>query len=351
MDAAPDGFMRHGPNLEPMVGDLGGGITPVERFFVCSAGPAPEVDRDEWRLTIDGDAAATPTSLSLAELLEYETHAVPAWLECAGNGRRLFHLIDGALPTDGFDTPWTLGAMGQAVWGGVRVADVLERVGVDTSAVAVGAHGPDSDAPDVDGVDEHVAMSLPLAKALHPDTIIAVQMNGEPLAADHGAPARLVVPGWIGAYWVKWLDRLEVSSARVGSWRGDEYYVERSPGGEPGESITAHPVKSTLALPWEAELPEGPRTIRGYARSGSGAITAVEVSVDGGPWFPAAITPTYGEWAWTLFEFSADLEPGDHVIRTRAHDSTGAAQPDTQPFNPNRLLRHCVTPHPVRILG
>ena len=352
-DETPEGFARHGlSTIEPLVGDLGGGITPVERFFVCTTTETQHVDRDGWTLTVDGDAAGAARTFTITDLTELDTHVVPAWLECAGNGRQLFEIVDGH-PSgggDGFDTQWMLGAMGQAVWSGVRLRDVLDLVGVDPSATVVGTHGPDPDGETLEGVDDHVAMNLPIDKALDPDTIIATHMNGEPLPAEHGAPARLVVPGWIGTYWVKWLERLEVSSHPVRTWRGEEYYVHRTPDGVKGEPVTAHPVKSTLALPWEAELAEGPRTFRGYARSGSAEITKVEVAVDDGPWFAVAMTPTYGRWAWSLFEFQADLEPGDHVIRTRAHDATGAMQPDSQPYHPNTILWHTVTPHPIRIL-
>lgn len=339
-----EGFDVRKTSLEPDDLDLGTDHTPVDRFFVCNAGAAARVDPDAWRLLIDGDAAGSPRTLSLADLGDLPWVEVDAWLECAGNGRGLFETVGGyPRPTSVLDTAWTTGAMGMARWGGVRIADLVDLVAPSPDLAFVSPAGLDVENEDGD----IVRMCLPVGKALDPDTVLALEMNGAPLAPAHGAPARLVVPGWIGAYSVKWIDRLELSASWIPSFRADVYYRLRDPDGTDRGPATAHPVKSTLAVAWEGTVPAGSCTIPGYARSGAGPIAAVEWSLDDGPWHPADLHPLEGRWAWTPFSVTVELEAGRHELRTRAGDATGATQPDTVPYHPNTILWNAVTPHPV----
>ena len=342
---APTGFRVHKRSLEPTTMDLGVDRTPIDRFFVCNVDDAPIVDPTAWRLTIGGDAVGRPVTVGLDDLAALPRHEVEAWLECAGNGRRLFELVDGHSPSGAeADTQWTLGAMGMASWQGPRLADVLALAAPTGEAAWVSAEGLDAD--NVEG--EPPRMCLPVGKAVDDDTLLALEMNGRPLVAAHGAPARLLVPGWIGAYSMKWVHRIDITRRWVPSWRGDVYYRLRDPDGTDLGPATVHPVKSSLALEWGEECPAGPGALRGYARSGAGPITAVEWSLDGGPWRAAERGTTSGRWAWTPFRLEVDLAPGEHRIRTRATDATGATQPDAVPYNPSTILWDGITPHLVR---
>lgn len=341
-DAA--GFRRLGTSLEPEGGDLGDSRTRLDRFFVCSAGAAPAIDSRTWRLRIDGDAAARPVELSLDDLHALDQATVRSCLECAGNGRGLFELVAGLeVADDPANTPWFLGALGLAEWAGPRLADVLALAGPRPEAAYVGPAGLDHD----NSEGEIVRMSLPVDKALHADTIVALTMNGEPLSQAHGAPARLVVPGWVGAYSVKWLDRLELSSRWIDSFRSNDYYVLRDDAGRVTGPATTQPVKSQLRLDWNAVLPAGTNELVGYARSGVAPIVSVDWALDDGEWRSAEMLDDLGRWAWRTFRLSVDLSDGPHVIRTRAFDESGASQPDVQPKHRDGVLWHAVIPHPV----
>lgn len=339
-----DGFTRLTTSLEPATGDLGTTETPLDRFFVCSAGSPPDLTPDAWSMTIDGDAAEQSVTVDFDRLRQLPTVTVSAWLECAGNGRSMFTLVDGKeIPPDNAHTNWMLGGMGLARWEGPRLRDVLALAGVSGQAAFVSPVGLD-----VENTEGHpIRMCLPLDKAMDDATIVATHMNGQPLVRAHGAPARLIVPGWVGAYSVKWLGGLTIASEWVPSWRADYYYVLRHPDSTIIGPATSHPVKSNLALTYPAAVSSGTQELFGYARSGSGAITAVDWSIDGGPWQPATLDEPEGPFAWTVFRFEADLSPGEHTIRTRATDSSGVTQPEQQPFHPYGVLWHSVIPHPV----
>lgn len=343
-----DGFRQLKLSLEPETMDLGIDTTPVTQFFVCSAGAAPLIDPDLWRLRIDGDAVTDTVELGLADLGSLDQHTETAWLECAGNGRRLYEFVDGHQPSGvDADTPWTLGAMAIGEWRGPRLGDVLDAAGLTSDAAWIAPTGADHD--NTEG--ESIRMCMPLGKAVDPDTIVATQLNGEPLPDAHGNPARLIVPGWVGAYSVKWLERLEVSAQWIPSWRADVYYRLRSPDGTDLGPATTHPIKSSLALEWGAQLMAGPHRLTGYARSGEAPVERVEYSVDDGPWAAATLLPRRGRWGWQAFSLDWEAVPGDHQIRTRAWDDRGICQPDSVPYNPSTILWNAVTPHPVHVAG
>jgi len=339
-----EGFKDLGTSLEPDTMDLGVDITPVDRFFVCSGCAAPDIDADTWRITIDGASVQSLVEVTMADLRNLPQHAVSSWLECAGNGRAMYALAGGYDEArDLADTGWTLGGMGMATWTGPRLSDVLALAGFDESAAWVSPEGAD----DAHAEGEPARMCMPLDKALHDDTLIALTMNGTPLMAAHGAPARVLVPGWVGAYSVKWLRRIEVAPEWVPSWRADVYYVHRTPEGTKLGPATAHPLKSCLALPWPAQLPTGAQTLRGYARCGTSPVERVEWSLDDGPWHEAQIDPVDGAWSWYPFSFTVELGPGEHQVRTRAWNADGETQPEHKDFHPNTILWNAITRHPV----
>jgi DMSO/TMAO reductase YedYZ molybdopterin-dependent catalytic subunit len=339
------GFKTPANSLEPTSVDFMLETTPVSNFFACNTTDAPYVDADGWRLKIVGDSVRNSLDLSYTDLLELPQHKVRSWLECAGNGRQLFIILDGRLAeSQQWMTHWMLGAIGMAAWEGPRLSDVLELAGIKETAGWVGPMGLDVNNPD----GEPVRMSLPLEKAMNPDTLVALCMNGQPLVPAHGFPARLVVPGWIGAYSVKWLDRIEVTKDWVESWRANGYYVLREPGGKIIGPATAHPVKSNLGIEWNATLPVGLSSLAGCARSGNGTIERIEWSLDDQPWCEIEFAKPAERWAWVPFIIEADLSAGSHEIRTRATDSEGHVQPDEQPFHPDGVLWNAVIPHPVQ---
>jgi DMSO/TMAO reductase YedYZ molybdopterin-dependent catalytic subunit len=183
---------------------LDAAITPLESFFVRNNGWLPDElhgDRDAWTLSIDGEVER-PANFTLLKLREnFETVSVTAVLECAGYGREGYDP-----PTDG--VPWGRGPVGCARWTGVRLADVLRACGVKPSAIYTGHHSADVQ---TDGSGRAaISRGIPIAKAMTPETLLAFEMNGEPLSFLHGAPLRMVAPGFPGSAWQKWLARIEL---------------------------------------------------------------------------------------------------------------------------------------------
>lgn len=349
-------FTRHDAGLELPFENHVGYFTPNADFFVCSAGATPVIDTETWSLHIGGDAVQHPLDLSYDALTAMPQHTVAAYLECAGNHRALFETVLGVALDKRMhmvETKWGLGAVGMAEWSGVRLADVLQKAGLKDSAYHVCPVGHDRG---IEG-DDGVKVPLPVEKALDPDTLIAFHMNGEPLPPDHGFPARLIVPGWVGTYSIKWLDRIDVSASHLWVHRNTELYVMigddwQPPAGSParGTPVTEQSIKSALALPWPAALDAGLHRLHGYARSPDAEIAAVAWSANGGAtWTDADLVGPNRRWSWTRFEFDWTAAPGAHTIMTRAADTAGRIQPDTITFNHGGYLFNQVHPHPVQV--
>jgi sulfite oxidase len=317
-------------------------LTPVDAFFVRQHLPRPApIDRAAYRLTLNG-MVSKPVEVTLAELERLPQQTLPAVIECTGNGR-------------GFYSPkvpgiqWGRGAIGNAEWSGPRISDVLKLAGVSASATWL----------EIDGADRGVAATpdfvraMPMHKALHPATLLALKMNGQPLPDIHGAPARLIVPGWDGTSSVKWVVRITAAAQQTAGffmnpgYRYPKYALEPGSAPKPAELevIEGMPVKSTITVPEDrAKLPLGPVTIRGFAWAGENAIDRVEVSTDGGSrWTAAVLSGAKLPFAWRLWRHDwKPSEQGYYSILSRATDTAGRVQPIVSAWNPSGYLWNAI---------
>ena len=319
-------------NAEPSRAALAdSAVTPAEAFYVRNHGAVPEIDPASWRLRVDG-LVEHELELMLDELKErFVEHEVTATLQCAGN-RRVGFLEVRDIPGE---AAWT-GATGNAVWRGARLTDVLEAAGLREDAEHVAFLGADiSDEPDP---PEAFGASIPLDKATAEEVLLAWDMNGGPLPTVHGAPLRLVVPGYIGARSVKWLERVTVRAEPSESFFQASTYRLLTPETDPdsiapgeGVALGAVALNSDILVPDEgAEVPAGPVRVSGYALAGDDrAIVRVEVSTDGGEtWSQAGLLEEQGPWAWRLWETEVEIGTGALDILARAWDSAAATQPE-----------------------
>lgn len=323
-------------------------ITPIPYFFVRNNGSSADVDVNHWQLEIEGEGVARPRAFTFADLQAMPSRTLTAYLECAGNHRRFFAIVQGETP-DG--TPWLTGGVGNAIWSGVPLHCVLEGAGLRPDAINLLCIGADRDAP-----EEGFRRVLPIAKALDPDTLLVYAMNGEPLPKDHGFPLRLLVPGWVGSSWIKWLEQIVVTTRPIWTRNNTTHYVligDNYPpeGDAPGQVVTEQVINSELALPWPAILTAGPQRIRGFAHTPTGLIERVEWSDDEGTtWQAATLVGPRLPYAWTRFEFTWNPAPGRYTLMTRATDDAGRSQPPRQPYNQEGYLFHQPAPHPVSVV-
>ncbi len=342
----PGPFIRHATNLESRLELLDGLITPNDLFFVRNHAPTPRIAAADYRLRVTGDGVERSVELGLDELRALPNQSVIAYLECAGNWRGFFARVTGRAAEG---TQWGTGAVGCAEWSGPSLAAVLAAAGPRPDAVAVNLVGLD---------DGGFSRPMPLDKAMDPDTLLALTMNGAPLPPDHGFPVRGVVPGWAGSNSIKWVGEIQVSTepiwvrANTSSYVlvGPDWPAERYAPAE-GAPVTALPVKSALSLPWPATVRAGPNLMRGFAHSGHGPVESVEWSADDGAnWARARLVGPRLRHAWTRFEFEWRATPGTRTLRTRATDSAGNTQPLANTWNQKGYLLNLALPHPVKVV-
>jgi DMSO/TMAO reductase YedYZ molybdopterin-dependent catalytic subunit len=314
--------------------ELVDGLTvPNELFFIRANGPVSvDIDPADWRLTVTG-LVQTSLQLTLSDLQELPQRTITAFLECSGDSRSRF------VP-EAEGTPWGNTAIGNAEWVGVPLAAVLDLAEVRPGAVDVVSQGGDF---------PEMQRGLPLDKAFDPDTLLVWSMNGEPLPAPHGGPVRLLVPGWGGIASTKWLVGLDVIDHPFAGHYNAESYVLIDEREHVLEPVTTMPVKSVITDPLpDTTLQIGERTIAGYAWSGYGGITKVEVSTDGGAtWNEAPITLETGRLSWVRFEYPWQATAGRALLRSRAYDERGLTQPDSVPWNAKGYLMNAVFEVPV----
>ena len=312
-------------------------ITPNDAFFVRHHWPAEAPDSEEWALVVDGEVLR-PLRFTLAELKQLPSTTVTCVLECAGNGRSLFQPEVPGLA-------WGRGAVGNALWTGVRVRDLLEKAGVREGAEHLHSRGTDDPPPD----QPPFLRSIPLEKAIA-DAIVAYEMNGEALAPPHGAPARLVVPGWAGEHWMKWVARLSPQpDEAAGAFMEAEYRYPVRPGapGAPIEPSEMRPITELFVKSQITQAPEWARigaeeTIRGIAWSGAPDVATVELSEDdGATWTAADLDPEHDPYAWRLWSFRwTPRRAGRARLHARATDSRGSVQPREAVWNPGGYLHN-----------
>lgn len=289
-------------NLEMPFGLLDGFITPVDRVFVRNHFAIPQMDVKTWRLKIEGEVEL-PFELTYDEVSEMESSTIAVTMECAGNGRAFL-----TPPARG--AQWERGAVSNAEWTGARLAEVLRRAGPKNSVCEVifeGADRGEIQEPPGPAGEIHYARSLPLWKA-NEDVLLAFKMNGEELTPAHGAPVRLIVPGWYGMASVKWLARIIASAQPFnGYYQTMDYaYWERGPSAPTLVPITEMQVKAQIARPGLGDAVRAGQTyrVRGAAWTTGAEITQVAISTNGGQtWHNTQLLGAPIRNAWRLWEY------------------------------------------------
>jgi DMSO/TMAO reductase YedYZ molybdopterin-dependent catalytic subunit len=318
---------------------------PNSLFFIRNHAATPIVDIKAWKLSIEGDGVDKPFELTYDELLKLPSKTVTRYVECAGNGRSFYETLM-QKPAQG--SQWHLGAYGIAEWTGVALSELLNRAGIKRTAVDVMPTGLDSG---------KIERPMSVEKAMQDDTILAYMMNGDILSYDHGFPARVITPGWVGIANIKWVGKITVSEKPLFVDKNTNSYVLIGPDYQPqppakGPILTENVMKSALALPWPATLKAGSQKVVGYAWSPTGKIAKVDVSLDGGKTFqPAMLVGQNIERAGTRWEFTFNAAPDITTITPRATDEKGSVQYDVsqQKWNEQGYVFGAMVPHPVKI--
>lgn len=320
-------------------------ITPIDRFFVRCHTYTPKVNLSEWSLKIDGKVDH-PTTFTLDDLKKMPSVELVSVLECAGNGRKFYepHVAG---------TQWAFGSVGNGRWTGVRLRDVLEKAGIQSSAKEIlcdGADVPLGKMPDFQ-------RTITVAKAMHPDTLLAYEMNGEPLRVEHGFPLRVVAPGWAADSWVKWLQHMEVLDHEFEGFWMKTAYRHPAHSVQPGAAVDASEmvpvtdlnVKSVIASPSGWAKP-GKVSVHGTAWSNSSPVKSVSVSTDGGQtWKAASLRGPATPYGWRLWHFDWRAAEGKYTLLARATNEAGQTQPLKEEWNPSGYLWNVAQPIPITI--
>jgi DMSO/TMAO reductase YedYZ molybdopterin-dependent catalytic subunit len=326
-------------------------ITPAEEFYVRNHFPQPQIDRDAWRLSLDG-CVNRRLELTYKDLLQMPARTVVATLECAGNNR-LF------LVPPGKGVQWGLGGISNGEWTGVPLPEVLEQAGLQPQAVDVIFEGADSGEVELaprPAAAVQYSRSLPIRKALDPDVLLCYRLNGKELSNEHGYPLRLIVPGWYAMASVKWLTRITLDDRPYGGYfQTTDYAFWDSRHGRPVRvPISQMLVKAEIARPRMHEtIPlDSDYQISGAAWAGDSNVAKVEISTDSGStWAEAQLvgTPVRNSWRFFQYSWHTASKPGVYTILARATDESGKTQPvQHNPDHGSYMINHCL-PIPVKL--
>ena len=304
-------------------------VTPTGLHYLLVHFDIPAVDPSAWRLRVEGEVGRR-LELGLDEVKALPRVSQTVTLECAGNGRaRLF-------PRP-ISQPWLNEAVSTAEWTGTPLLGLLESAGLQSGAREILFTGADHGVEK--GYEHDYARSLTIVEATRPEVLLAYEMNGRPLEPQHGAPLRLLVPGWYGMTQVKWLNRIEVLSEPFTGYQQAVAYWYRASADDPGLPVTRIRPRALLIPPGfpdfltrKRTVEAGLVTIRGRAWSGLAPITRVELAADG-VWSEATLDPPLGPFAWRGWSHTWTATPGDHTLACRATDAAGNTQPTDQPWN------------------
>lgn len=331
-------------NAETPIERLRTWITDNNFFFKRNQGMFPKspVDLDKWSLTVDG-LVDEEIELKFADILRMPKVEIANTLECSGNSRSL-------LSQKSSGNPWTIGGVGNAIWGGIWLKALLNKAGIRPDAKHVCFEG--FDIPKGKAQIKFIR-SIPIEKALD-STILAYEMNGEPLPLEHGFPLRALALGWTGANCVKWLTKITLIRAPVEGFFMDKVYRMFQKGEEAasGKVVTNITIKSIITEPLNHEqVPVGMTPIRGAAYAGEDGVKLVEISIDDGQtWNPAKLIGLEAPYAWRHWEYLWDTkQKGAATILSRATSTSGERQPDTATWNVLGYCNNGIQEHGVTI--
>lgn len=313
--------------------------TPNDKFYVVQHYGQPEISPDEYKLRITG-LVKRPLEFSLTELQRRQKIEIDAGFECGGNRQDFYH-----------------GLIGNAKWGGVRLRDLLRDAGVDKAGIEVVFFGADKGKENIRATDveQSFGRSMHIDDAMQSQVIVAYEMNGEPLPTFHGAPVRLVVPGWYGVANVKWLEHIHVQDRRyMGRFMARDYVTlsKINVGGVERwdeRSVTRMQLKSSIV---RVTRRDGEHRVTGFVLNDGTPLDSVEVRIDDGPWQKASIDPKSTRYSWKLFYFDwNDAAPGEHTLVSRVTDVNGQVQAtaDQMPPKPSRWENYAQFPRTVMI--
>ena len=328
-------------NLEMPFENLDGFITPTKSFYVRTHFPIPKIDKNRWRLRVEGEVER-PFEINYGELIKLESQKIPVTLECAGNNR---NFLDPKVK----GVQWGLGAVGNAEWTGVPLSILLDRAGIKPSAREIILEGADRgklEDPKSPAGEIKFSRSIPLEKAR--DVLLAYKMNDVDLPAEHGFPVRAIVPGWYAMASIKWLQRIAVTDKPFNGYYQTLDYAFWKRRGDVAElvALSEMQTKAEIARPSEGEIVPANSNVRlhGAAWTGSGEITKVEISSDdGATWNEAKLLGESKPNSWRLWEFDwkTPNRPGKATLIARATDSNGSTQPpERDPDRGTYMINH-----------
>ena len=331
-------------NAETPNASLSSWITDNDVFFKRNQGQIPEthINLSDWQLGVEG-LVDKELSLTLDEIRRLPKVEAANTMECSGNGRSL-------LAVKAAGNPWTIGGVGNGIWGGVRLKDVLEIAGPQKHAKHVAFEGFDKP---LGSAGIKFIRSIPIEKAMS-STLLVYEMNGQPLPLEHGYPLRALALGWTGANCVKWLFKIMVLEQSFEGFFMDKVYRVFQKGQDPksAQVVTNIDVKSIIVEPLrDQRLSAGIVPVRGAAYAGEAEIEKVEVSVDhGASWHPAELIGPEQPYAWRHWQYLWQVNAeGDYTIMARAVDTNGRRQPETASWNVLGYGNNGVREHAVSI--